>query len=325
MELKNLYKKVGVKVNDFLYSNGLRPLSIHKEDSRVLVYHGVTKNAKTDINARFISTSVFENQLRFFKDHFTLCTLEELISAPSKSRKMRLSLTFDDGYLNNLDEVIPLLEKYQIPATFFITTIRLSEFNYLWADLLDLHRYTGPDSFQFMGKEFFKKGNEYVSKAGSLKQLLKASAWELKKSLSKQIISENNFIADNKYAPYCQLMNEAQLQQLSRSTYATIGSHGVYHNCLTSIDLKAAEWELIESKKYLENITQKEVSFMAYPDGAYNKELVNLCDRAGYKHQSIVDYADPNDSKDPRLVPRFGINPYIGLKYQMQCIVDGHY
>ena len=55
MELKNLYKKVGVKVNDFLYSNGLRPLSIHKEDSRVLVYHGVTKNTKTDINARSAS------------------------------------------------------------------------------------------------------------------------------------------------------------------------------------------------------------------------------------------------------------------------------
>jgi len=320
-----LFHKIASKTNDFLFSQGVKRVKAFVEGNRVLVYHGVVKDALKNINARFISTKAFEAQLQYFKRHFQVVPLSEISSQTDSKSPFRIALTFDDGYLNNLKEVLPLLEKYEIPATFFITTIHQGGYDYLWADLLDLYRYAGPSSFYFEGQLFKKRQYEYVSKQGRLKDQLKNSGWELKKALCDLILKDNCFTHDPTYAPYLDLLNEDSIRALGQSAYVEIGSHGVYHNCLTKIDLKEAEWELKESKKYLEHIIQKEVNLMAYPDGMYNNELVAICDKIGYKFQAIVDPNTESDLDNKHLIPRFGINPFIGLNYQMQCIIDGKY
>ena len=325
MQPSRLIHKVATKTNDFLFSKGLKKAETDVEGTRVLVYHGVVKNTLKNINARFISTKEFEAQLQFFKEQFQVVPLKDLYTQSVSKKPFRISITFDDGYLNNLKEVLPLLEKYEIPATVFITTIRQSGYAYLWADLLDLYRYAGPSSFYFEGQLFKKRQYEYVSKQGRLKDQLKNSGWELKKALCDLILKDNCFTHDPTYAPYLDLLNEDSIRALGQSAYVEIGSHGVYHNCLTKIDLKEAEWELKESKRYLEEIMQKEIVCMAYPDGQYNASLVELTEKAGYQQQIIVDPIDKEHLNDKRLIPRLGINPYIGLQYQMQCIINGHY
>ena len=325
MKPSRFMRKVVSKTNDFLFSKGLKKVNTQLEGSRVLVYHGVVENALKKINARFISTKEFEAQLQFFKRHFQVVPLKEIHNQTTANHPFRISITFDDGYLNNLNEVLPLLEKYEVPATFFITTIRKSGYDYLWADLLDLYRYTGPRSFYFEGQLFKKKRNEYASDQGQLKHQIKNSGWELKKALCDFILKSNCFVDDPIYASYLNLMSEESIRTLGKSPFVEIGSHGVYHNCLTKIDLKNAEWELKESKRYLEEILQKDIEYMAYPDGQYNATLINIAEKIGYRQQAIVDFLNENDRKDLRLIERLGIHPYIGLNYQMNCIINGQY
>lgn len=49
----------------------------------------------------------------------------------------RLAVTFDDGYLDNATNALPLLERFEIPATIFIVTGAIGRDREFWWDALD--------------------------------------------------------------------------------------------------------------------------------------------------------------------------------------------
>jgi len=318
-------KKLKWITNDGLYSTGLLSLKLSSQERRILIYHGVTNNARTDINARFISTALFEKQIRFFKKNFNIVNLNDYFAGAHHSKKLTIAITFDDGYLNNLTEVLPVLEKYQVPTTFFITTIGKANYDVLWADLLDLYRLTGPKSFTFKSEVYKRGKHEYTGPKGSLKALIKNSGWSIKKELIDVILAENQFINNPQSFTYFKLLNKKQIQQLARSEYANIGSHGLYHNCLDKIPLAEAKDELIKSKAYIEDLIQMDVASIAYPDGRYTPEVVDLAEKIGYTQQLAVDYIYEKDDQDQRIQKRFGINPFISFNNQIQAIIDEKY
>lgn len=324
-KLKRGIKKINWKLNDALFSLRVKGLPQSSSGRRIIIYHGVTKSANKALNARFISTKEFEQQVAFFSTHFNVVPLDEYFKGASHSNKLTVALTFDDGYLNNLNEALPILEKYKVPASFFITTIRQAGQEFLWADLLDLHRYTGPEKFEFNATVYTKGKHEYSSDSITLKQFLKAGDWATKELLCKTILKNNRFTDIPSFDPYYQLMNEEQIRTLAASDYATIGSHGLYHNCLTEVSSVVAQKELKLSKQYLENLIQQEVRSFAYPDGSYNLDLVQQAKQVGYTQQLLVDFTKPTHEQDEALQARFGINPYISFNNQVQCIINGHY
>ncbi len=323
--VQRLKHKAKWAFNDGLYSLGLKSVSTNSTEKRILVYHGVVPNATTKINGRFISTKEFEQHLQFFTQHFNIVSLQDYLEGNHNNDRLTLTLTFDDGYLNNLTEVLPLLEKYNVPATFYITTIRDAGYDTLWADALDLHRFTGPAIFPFDGKNYKNGRHEYEFGGTSLKQKLKSTGWEEKKALLDIITLYNNYSNKEHFAPYHQLLDENDILKLSQSELVEIGSHGYYHNCLGLIDEHLAINELGKSKKYLENIIQKPVTSLAYPDGSYTRSLIKRAETIGYTNQMLVDYEFSEDKADARVFDRFGINPFISFNNQMQAIVDGKY
>ncbi len=64
-----------------------------------------------------------------------------------------------------------------------------------------------------------------------------------------------------------------------------IGSHTMSHPWLAKMkNEKRLEWELTESKKYLEKLTGKEVISFAYPFGNYNVKVMTAVKKAGYRY-----------------------------------------
>ena len=76
---------------------------------------------------------------------------------------------------------------------------------------------------------------------------------------------------------------------------------------------------------YLERVTGKPVKSLAFPDGRYTPEVVNLAEQLGFETQLAVDYLHLDDANDPRIENRMGINPYISFNNQMECIIRGGY
>ncbi len=98
-------------------SNSL-PL-IHKMKHGVLAYHTISlDNTLVDI-----TPSEFEFQLIWLKERFAIIPLEKIVSSIQKNsftNKPAVALTFDDGYTDLFDFVVPILKKHKLPATFFV-------------------------------------------------------------------------------------------------------------------------------------------------------------------------------------------------------------
>jgi peptidoglycan/xylan/chitin deacetylase (PgdA/CDA1 family) len=70
------------------------------------------------------SPAKFESFCQYFRDHFRVVSLSDQVAGARAGRSMAgtLSITFDDGYLDNYEVAAPILCRLRLPATFFVTT-----------------------------------------------------------------------------------------------------------------------------------------------------------------------------------------------------------
>jgi peptidoglycan/xylan/chitin deacetylase (PgdA/CDA1 family) len=73
-----------------------------------------------------------------------------------------------------------------------------------------------------------------------------------------------------------------QVKEMSKFGFG-FGSHTVNHPNLTKIDPHGVEYELKKSKEVLEDKLGKEVVFLSYPFGRYNRFVQEEAERLGYK------------------------------------------
>ena len=66
-------------------------------------------------------------------------------------------ITFDDGYNDNLLHALPVLEKYQVPASIYITTRFLEEHAWMWwYELKEAIKDKSVLSFEYEKKNFHR-------------------------------------------------------------------------------------------------------------------------------------------------------------------------
>ncbi|MCT2562315.1 polysaccharide deacetylase family protein [Chryseobacterium herbae] len=99
-----------------------RTLGFSKEESvRILMYHKVLPEKEiSGKDGLTVSAENLEEQFKYIKNHYNTVFFNDLNTG--NQLKHKLILTFDDGYLNNLQYLVPLLEKYRLKATIFIPT-----------------------------------------------------------------------------------------------------------------------------------------------------------------------------------------------------------
>jgi len=71
-----------------------------------------------------VDSESFEDQIRYYSENFECLSLEEACRRHTDKtlKPNSLLVTFDDGYRDNLTVALPILEKYQVPASIFLTT-----------------------------------------------------------------------------------------------------------------------------------------------------------------------------------------------------------
>jgi peptidoglycan/xylan/chitin deacetylase (PgdA/CDA1 family) len=72
------------------------------------------------------------------------------------------------------------------------------------------------------------------------------------------------------------------IKELSNNNLVSIGSHGVSHDDLSKKSTSQIIAELIDSKKYLEDLTGKEVNLFSYPHGRVFKNSQEILSDSGY-------------------------------------------
>ena len=108
----------------------------YKSDNNitVLCYHRVI-DVPLDTWKITVRNELFERELEYFKNHYIILNSDGEWKIPENRRGV--VITFDDGYEDAYTNILPLLEKYDAPATFFISTCNLNTSDEFWWDELE--------------------------------------------------------------------------------------------------------------------------------------------------------------------------------------------
>ncbi len=87
----------------------------------VILYHRVTDDVRDNLT---VGVEQFDRQMGLLKKYFHVLSIDEVMNSEkiTPSKKPRVCVTFDDGYLDNYSNAAPILMKHGLPAAFFVST-----------------------------------------------------------------------------------------------------------------------------------------------------------------------------------------------------------
>ena len=255
--------------------------------SVILMYHGVVPDQPSRFNWRHVSTVDFECHLQLLRKHCHLLSMADLHAGKVGGDRLNVALTFDDGFQNNFLHALPLLERYQAPASFYITGANEIGVSHLWPDFLDLLSRHAEGKLAVRGLNLVKRGKAYFDEDSgeSLASIIKHRYpdWNFKLAVFEAFKRWHPNLYRPDYRPFWELMTDEQIREVAYSDRVTIGCHGYFHNNLGELPLEDALSELRKSRAYLERITGKQVRELAFPDGSYSPELVREAMNQGFE------------------------------------------
>ena len=309
---------------DFLFFLQLEKILISgKKINVIIMYHGIDSNENKKFNSRFIGVDNFKKQLLFFKKHANIISIQNFLDNKFDPNKSNIAITFDDGFLNNYKYAFPILEKYEIPSSIYVTSLNQTKYDIIWPDFLDIATYHTTASIQIDNIEFIKNSKgKYFSNELSMtlnEKIKKEGNFRYKEKVFEAFNKLNlNFKSKEEYFDNWKLMTDEQIKEIDSSKYVKIESHAYWHNNLGNIPINEAIIELKKSKEYLENLLKREITELAYPDGSYTRELITEAEKIGYKYQLAADgYNFKEDKTDSRIQDRFGLYPAVSWCNQL--------
>lgn len=292
----------------------------------VLVYHRILPDVD-DMHRDYTSLECFRWQMQLLAQHFNVLPLSVALqkledgSLPEKS----VSVTFDDGYKDVLQHAMPVMCEHKISSTIFVATCGLTG-NVLWNDKIieaiwhskkhqiDLAEL-GLGHFNIEGAD-----NKYAC-ATQIKDKCKYLEYGEREAAVERIIE----MCDSEQIE-SDMLTEDDLKTL-KSQGVEFGAHTVTHPILTKIDELRAVAEITDSKKQLESVLESEISFFAYPNGCWGKDIgeehLKMVESAGYKNAFTMDEGLVTRSSNPFLLPRYLPWEKSPLRFMIRLLLTG--
>ena len=247
----------------------------------ILLYHSVP--AKGD--GECIKANIFEQHVRFLKRHFELVTPNDLSTHRRRVEKLRVVLTFDDGFRNHAEVVAPILRKHNVAAMFFVCSRHATSGKYLWFNYLRaLERHFPGHGFAFRG-EFITMtpGQRRLSMQRLTACLLSLTPHPdaMYQAIEEELPRLKDFLHGDDLADWYAGMTAEQVGELAADPLFSIGIHTVDHPFLTTCEPAEALRQIQDNKTWLEQACNQPCETIAYPGGDYNAAVVRQCRNLG--------------------------------------------
>jgi len=215
----------------------------------------------------------FESLMRFVAATFRVMTLGEAVdhllrdTLPPRS----LVITFDDGYADNAEVALPILQRLGLRATFFISTGFLDG-GRMWNDsVIESVRASSKDSIDLA---VFGLARQSMRTVEDRRRCIDALLPKIKYLPLLERVGEVlrlQHLCGVGSLPDDLMMSTPQLQSLHRAGME-VGAHTVNHPILKSISAKEAEREISDGRHALESLLDTSVDVFAYPNGKPGKD-----------------------------------------------------
>jgi peptidoglycan/xylan/chitin deacetylase (PgdA/CDA1 family) len=231
--------------------------------ARIIMYHGIAEE----------SAASFRAQMFYLARHFRVISLDRMVRSLMERalpKAHEIVLTFDDGLRNNLVLAYPVLQELEIPATFFVCPGLLGSGQWLWNHEVRCRLQALTES----------KFSALTTRMGLMCRSAEAVVEWMKaiptarRLQAEQMLREATpeFIPANGQKQAYDIMDWEQLRALDPELI-TIGSHTLTHPILTVLEEDQLEFELIESRRRLEQELQRPVQYFCYPNGSHDHRV----------------------------------------------------
>lgn len=302
----------------------------------ILMYHRVAAGI-SDPWEIGVSPENFRQQLDVLSRCADVLPLAELRSRLKAGRVQRpaIAITFDDGYVDNLHNALPLLESSGTPATVFISTSWIDGGKPFWWDVLAvlvLQSETVPCRLhlKIAGEEFVwaarrsNDGSSALHERAALHVALWARLQAADESGRNDALDE---LIDQLGAPAildsdARPMNVDEVRRLADSGLIEIGGHTMTHCSLPKRNAAEQFREIVGSRDRCAEMTGRMPTSFAYPYGEYDAGTPAIVARAGFARACSTEQDLVWSSSDPFLMPRFNVRDWDGDTFQRRLNRD---
>ncbi len=278
----------------------------------------------------------FCEQVDYLKKNFNVISVAELAERIALNRigDNTVAVTFDDGFKDNYTTAAPLLDWYEMPATFYVSTRNLADGKLYWWDSLEevlFHTEVLPPYFEmdinnelvtftFRSDRILQSRtsnqirawnyhlpipNERIAFYMILWSRLKPLAYEEQNRILEAIREWAGFNG----VAYSQgdTMSVREIRMLSENALFSVGAHTVHHSMLGHQNAADQEFEVKESKRQIEQWLRKPVTGFAYPYGNFNGITQGILKTTGFHYAVSTQSKIATREDDVFALPRIQV------------------
>jgi peptidoglycan/xylan/chitin deacetylase (PgdA/CDA1 family) len=306
---KRLFKKALLRTSILRAAGRLFPPA-----AVILSYHSIVEDPTRTDHILGISRdrASFEAHMKTLAQRFSPVTVGDVAEFARSGRKLpprAVAVTFDDGFADNCEVALPILNRYEIPATFYIMVDAVENGRLPWYCRLRYAVNTTKKSewLDAQGRQTYS-----FATPAERKRALTAT-WEvgarLTGTLQQDFIRsvEQSLEVEPAEAPHGYMMTWEQVRTLKKAGH-TIGGHTVTHPNLAQVSEGEAHFEITECKKKLEQEMTGPIDDFSYPHPALNpqwsKQTLEITRQAGFKSAALTTCGPVRSGDEPLALKR---------------------
>lgn len=299
--IKNWARRLGAE----LYARTPGHLRCLQGKAVILTYHRVVSDeelrAQCIQDGMYVSVEAFAAQMRFLKTHFVVLSFSELLSMWAEKRwdpaRRYCVVTFDDGWLDNYTYALPVLRRYDIPATVFLPTSFVGTNEWFW-----------PDKVGWLYQRFLQRSTKEQGRILSLLQDKHVWVQEGENALLRQdsdaVVEWCKALSPTQIGVFVsgwaealevtlpsdrQVVNWEEVRAMSDAG-VSFGSHSVTHTILTKLHWDEVMREAVDSWSALTQRSIRSVPVFCYPNGDWSDEIGRCVKAAGYQAATTTQF-----------------------------------
>ncbi len=265
----------------------------------VLVFHSLFRD-KREIEAElmFLHEGILVEQFRliityFLQQEFLFVTPADIQKGLDPSR-YHLMLTFDDGYYNN-HRAVPILQEYDVPAVFHISTGYVTRPRSFWWD----GHYRARRAQGWAFQRILAEQNELKALPFAEVEAKMIDGFG-KKSMEPTSDTDRPFTA-------------AELRDFASQRGVWLGNHTQDHAILPHYSSQIITHQLQQSQATLASICGYSPTSIAYPNGNYSPEVQSIAEAEGLSI-GLTGIRKKHYHKDPLPRMEIGRVPLFGIR-----------
>jgi len=298
----------------------------------VLNYHriGDPDNTPYDPGVFSATPDELDAQIAFLKKQTRLVTLNDVMEAADNRAPLHgpcALITFDDGYLDNYGLAFPVLRSHGVQGVFFLPTSYVGTGKLPWWDAIAyVVKHSIPRHFALS----YPSRAEFDLNKEPLEDILRRIL-----AMYKQPgVRGEALIADLERACRAQLPREDALRcflnwdearRMLREGMA-FGAHTHRHELLSKLPVDDQYFEVVESRRILEQNLGVPVQALAYPVGSrtsFSSDTVAMLKRADYRVAfSFYGGLNRPSSLNRFDIRRLGVDRQIPARFRWQTVVS---